>query len=87
MTATDALPPCVLCNGTEGRRYRFPDAHSVSHLSSVEASLQDPTGRASGLAVLTGLLGGLPVSTSRGGQLGGRSAGIRDSGYAEANYP
>ena len=84
--ATDNLPPCVLCNGTEGRRYRLPDAHSVGHLSTIEVSLQDPTGRASGLAVWTGLLGDLSVTTSLGSQLGDEPTGVRDSGYAEANY-
>ena len=50
--ATDTLPPCVLCNGAEGRKYRFPDTHATHGLSSIGSSLQNPIGRASGLAVL-----------------------------------
>ena len=60
---TDTLPPCVLYNGAEGRKYRFPDAHTTSGLSNVGSSPQYPIGRANGLTVLGGLRGD-PVITS-----------------------
>ena len=85
--AIGTLPPCILCNGAEGRKYMFPDAHATNHLSNVDVSLQDPTGCASGLTVLDGLLGGLAITTSIGSQVGDEPAETYDSGYAEADHP
>ena len=85
--ATDTLPPCVLCNGAEGRKYRFPDAHSANHLSNAKISLQDPTRRASGLTVLNGMLGDLVITMSLGSQMGGEPVEACGDGYAEADHP
>ena len=73
--------------GTEGRKYRSPDTHSANHLSNVEISLQDPTGRASGLTILDGLLGDLAITMSLGSQIGDEPVDTCDDGYAEADHP
>ena len=85
--ATDTLQPCVLCNGAEGHKCRFPDAHAAHGLSSIGRSLQDPIGRANGLTVLEELLGDPVTTTSLGSLLVDVSVETRDGGYAEANHP
>ena len=85
--STDTLPPCVLRNGVEGRKYSPPDAHTTNRMSNVESLLQGPTGRASELTVLGGLLCDIAITMSLGSQVGDGPVETYDRGCDEADHP
>ena len=86
LIATDTLPPCALCTGKSGRRYRFPALRGPSS-SKVVRALQDPTGRAGSLAVLDGILGDLDTTMLPVSHLPDGPTEIRGGGYGEIDHP